>query len=601
MNEYRNRNNKLKYGSVHKWQKHLHKHRFLLLLLAVATLAGCTRSVNPDHQNNSIYDSILAAIRNKDNKRALAIVDSVEAAGVISTRLASLCRVEVFCYDETTIDTARIILERILRQGGLDTNERKKALERMVYVSRFRNDDESMLRYAPQYIELCHQLGDEVEALVAQSDLGYALIRMGRTSEGCAKMDDAIAQLDPLRRFTEMDACIRVLKTRIRTFCDIGRYEETIPLGERIVAKLKDFEEHPADYADNSYKIPSDNERAGYIDFYIGQAYAFMSYAYAMTGQTGKARENMSLFEQTDYGQTTNGRKLISSTWCQLGEFDKMLAFYDELKQLWGADTMHSDYAIMLSNRAIAERARGHLEQSIDYLNRYTILMQKLNDAERMAAAQEYAARYREQEQQAALEAERIKSRNNRMLAVSAITLLIMLVCFTVYLSVQHRTIRRKNEVLSKEIADRIGYEELYRQTLANNANETQKEPTPDELAAMSDARLFEYLRSIIVDEELYLDPLFERERLEKRLNISKERIGSAFAHGSPYGSLKGFLGEVRLQHSTKLLIEQPEMSISDVATSSGFASYVVFARNFKQRFALTPTDFREKKSNPDN
>jgi AraC-like DNA-binding protein len=36
-------------------------------------------------------------------------------------------------------------------------------------------------------------------------------------------------------------------------------------------------------------------------------------------------------------------------------------------------------------------------------------------------------------------------------------------------------------------------------------------------------------------------------------------------------------------------------MSITEVASASGFSSASVFTRNFKQRYTMTPTEFRKK------
>ena len=80
------------------------------------------------------------------------------------------------------------------------------------------------------------------------------------------------------------------------------------------------------------------------------------------------------------------------------------------------------------------------------------------------------------------------------------------------------------------------------------------------------------------------------------RMHLSKERIGAAFSKGSQYSSLAAFINEMRLIYGAKLLIEHPEMSITDVATASGFASNITFAHNFKERYALSPSSFREEK-----
>ena len=116
------------------------------------------------------------------------------------------------------------------------------------------------------------------------------------------------------------------------------------------------------------------------------------------------------------------------------------------------------------------------------------------------------------------------------------------------------------------------------------------------DFSALTDSELFEYIRSYITNEELHLDPMFGRDQLVERLQLSKERIGAAFAKGSEYGNISNFLNDTRLFHSTKLLTEHPEMPIAEVALASGFSNRVVFSRNFKDRFTMTPTEFREKK-----
>ena len=116
-----------------------------------------------------------------------------------------------------------------------------------------------------------------------------------------------------------------------------------------------------------------------------------------------------------------------------------------------------------------------------------------------------------------------------------------------------------------------------------------------EKLEELSDRELFDYIRKIVLDQNLHLDPQFGRDQLVERLQLSKERIGAAFAQGSDYGNISNFLNDARLLHSTKLLKEHPEMTIAEVAAASGFTSRVVFSRNFKERFTMTPSEFRNK------
>ena len=160
----------------------------------------------------------------------------------------------------------------------------------------------------------------------------------------------------------------------------------------------------------------------------------------------------------------------------------------------------------------------------------------------------------------------------------------------------QLRSIREKNAVLTKEITDRIANEEKYRASIEKQAEKQADTIAEADLSTLSDSELYEYLHCFILKEKLHLNPQFDRQMLMDRLHLSKERIGAAFSKGSQYASLAAFVNEMRLTHGAKLLVEHPEMSITEVATASGFASNITFAHNFKERYALTPSSFREEK-----
>ena len=168
---------------------------------------------------------------------------------------------------------------------------------------------------------------------------------------------------------------------------------------------------------------------------------------------------------------------------------------------------------------------------------------------------------------------------------------------FVFFLVKQLRSIREKNAVLTKEITDKIENEEKYLVAIKRQADRQHDTASGTDLATLSDSELFEQIRHVILEEELYLDPQFGRQQLMDRLHLSKESIGAAFSKGSQYTSLASFINEMRLIHGAKLLVEHPKMSIADVATASGFTNNITFSRNFKERYALTPSNFREGRS----
>ncbi|MBR1879039.1 MAG: AraC family transcriptional regulator [Paludibacteraceae bacterium] len=580
-----------------------------IVLAAGLVLTGCARCETTGQeypQRDSIMDVVTKYLVAEEQDCAKAVIDSAEAAGSLSHVAAEIMRGRVLASDEATVAEVQAHCAPLLEQR-LTTNERAEVLEILTNAARVRDDDARLLQYGTQYIDVCRQTGKTVKALATQARIGAALIRLGRTDEGEQAIREAIAQADGIRQFAALDAGILAKKAMIRVLLDAKRYDEAVPYCERIVSSLQDYEAHPEAYADGSEKEPTDERRPGYVDFYTGQAYAFMAYAYASLVESrqpsaissqnveSQAREALRLFEQTDYSRKFSGQKLISSTWFLLGQYDRLLPFYDELQARWGADTLHHDYAIMLENRALIADERGNKSQSAGYWKRLAGLQKQLHDAERLSAAQENAARFHEQEQQYALERERAEKRRITAVAVSLAAGVALITVFVVLLVYQLRMIRRKNDVLSQEITENARFKAQYFAPNGAAKVESQKSKVVSNPNEMNDTELFEYLSAVIVNEQLYLDPHFSRQQLMDRFHLRKERLGAAFARGSRFGSLPAFITECRLAKSVCLLTEEPQMNIADVAAACGYASTATFLTNFKQRYALTPSEFRNQ------
>ena len=88
---------------------------------------------------------------------------------------------------------------------------------------------------------------------------------------------------------------------------------------------------------------------------------------------------------------------------------------------------------------------------------------------------------------------------------------------------------------------------------------------------------------------------LSQKNRSSERFQLSKERIGAAFAHGSSYGSLPNFVSECRLNASVKLLSGHPQMLITEVARRCGYADASTFTSKFKKHFSVPPSEFLKR------
>jgi len=571
------------------------------LLVGFLFLCSCTRQATPPSvtpETDSVSRALTPYLLKSDLAGAMAVVDSADAAGLLSEFDAEMFRLRIISRDEGRMAEAVSRYEALL-ENDVPLIRQLDVLNALIYLSRQRNNHEKVLDYGARYIEVCRQTGKTVLALTVQGEMGRSLILLGRTDEGLEKIDQTISQADGVRKFTEMDACILAMKSKMRTLIDLKRYEQVIPVGEHMIAKLQDLAAHPDEYADGSSRMPKPDRLPGYVDFYTGQAYAFLTFAYAALDRLDEARAYSRLFDETNYSRSYSGRKQMASAWCMLGDYDRMNAVYDEMVAAMGADTVNHDYSLMLLNRAKVAGIQGKPALSANYWKRYAFLLQQLYDKQRLAAAEESAARFHEQEQQYALEKEQARHKRDWLIQLSLIVVAVLITIVTFLIFYQLRLTRRKNALLTKEIAENIDYKVRYltQKSHPELTAELKDSESVAHLATMSNAELFEFLRVVIVGEQLYLNPLFDRQYLMDRFDLSKERVGAAFSQGSQYASLIDYINECRLSYSTLQLSTRPDMSITEVAAASGFSNASVFTRNFKQRYTMTPTEFRNKEN----
>lgn len=105
-----------------------------------------------------------------------------------------------------------------------------------------------------------------------------------------------------------------------------------------------------------------------------------------------------------------------------------------------------------------------------------------------------------------------------------------------------------------------------------------------------------EKLRRAIEDNQLYLDPLFDRNKAVEtfpELNVRTLSADFNLCYGMPFPR---YLTMIRLDHALSLLCSNQDMSIETIATKSGFTTRQTFYRTFTERFGISPAEYRRMK-----
>lgn len=109
-----------------------------------------------------------------------------------------------------------------------------------------------------------------------------------------------------------------------------------------------------------------------------------------------------------------------------------------------------------------------------------------------------------------------------------------------------------------------------------------------------SDSELLERIRRLVDDEKLFLYPNLKVSDLAARLHTNRNYIYHAI-NIEMGTSFSDYINCLRIDYAAQLLEAQPEQSVNDVMTKSGFTSSSAFYRNFKKFKGVTPTKKRVK------
>lgn len=564
-------------------------------------LAGCKDGSGNRHVkelSDTLYtDTAALMIQNSNPDRALVILDSAVIVGNLDAFTAEMLRAKVLesTLDDKRRDTAIQICKRLLSHDSASVETEAGILNRLILLRVLNNayhlkrDNERWLQCSIEMASLNRKIGEEVEALRTETEIGLIMTSLGETEEGLAKLDYVISQLDQPGSVDRLDASIVAMKRKINVLQEFGQPAEIVPLAHRILSSLNHFEQHQQDYADDSFRLPNiPEDRQRYINFYRAQAYGFL--AGATTADT--ARHYLELFNQTDYARTFSGRRMIAPAQIALGLYDEALTTYDEIERRMGSDTLNYDYATILHARAIAaSHAADYASQrkALDYEMRYAALSKALSDSLLAGKAHDYAVRYHLQEEQLKAQEAEAASRLKSIIIGVCLLLFTIAVLVSLYYYHQKRVISEKNRVLVR-IINGLPPE------LPNDDQDTAADSSTDE-ATVVDESLFNDIDAAIRNERLYTQVSLQRQDIIDRFGISRHTLNNLIGSYAKGKSFPQYINTIRLEEAKRLLDNQHDATLATIAEAVGFTP-ANLREQFKRYYGMTPGEYRKQREN---
>ena len=320
-----------------------------------------------------------------------------------------------------------------------------------------------------------------------------------------------------------------------------------------------------------------------------------------MRGQESDAARYYADYAKSDYGQCLEGSINGCEYLMSAHRYAEAADIYTDLDQFireWGYDydleTIGHNLLPKLRANYLSGRQDSALRVAMQIAEVYdtALVRQKRSESAELATIYDTQGKERKIIEQ--------RAENRLVTAISiAITILALLILtFAVYIFRQWRFIKKKNRVLVDQINEALAYKKKLKEQnkvqIETNESTAGAELSISDFTEFSDEQLFLCLRDLIENEQLFLKPDFGRQTLIEYTGLSKERIGAAFAQGSDSVSLPAYVRELRLDYAVRMMNDQPDIAVELVSQASGFTNADTFTRNFRAKYGMTPTIYKQ-------
>ncbi len=318
---------------------------------------------------------------------------------------------------------------------------------------------------------------------------------------------------------------------------------------------------------------------------------------YQMNGKTAEAARHYANYMKTDFGQTLEGRINGCGYLVEARRYAEAADNYTELDRFikdWGyeynLETIGQNLLPKFRSNYFAGRKDSALHVAMQIAEVYdtALVRQKRSESAELATIYDTQGKERQIAEQ--------RAQNCLFTAISmALGIVVLLVmAFALYVLLQWRITQRRNRIMARQITEAVAYKEKYKELKTAEPDATGPDISISDVTTITDEQLFLFLRDMIENEKLYLQADFGRQSLIDRTGLSKERIGAAFSQGGNSISLPAYVRELRLDYAVRLMNSEPELNVEQVSQASGFTSADTFTRNFRTKYGMTPTTYKQ-------
>lgn len=284
--------------------------------------------------------------------------------------------------------------------------------------------------------------------------------------------------------------------------------------------------------------------------------------------------------------------KDLLSAYMKMEEYSRALPVLKDWLKTEEASQISEDSQRCYQWLATCLKKTGHVGEAYQYMEKADCVKDSLFDRLLESGALEFSILYKTKEKEAQVHLLDAELKTQRVVTWLVVIVTLVVIGFLWYIWKLYREIKRKSYAMVQQI-ESCQLEKQRLMALVSTANPSlngEKVNESNDLI-MEEEQLFLMLDNAIRSGKLFLNPSLSVEGLSDALKINKSQIRSLIQKATGLGVV-AYLNNVRLELALEQLANTND-TIEAIADETGFGSARSFYRIFKDKYGMTPNDYR--------
>lgn len=468
--------------------------------------------------------------------------------------------------------------------GSDDFVHLMRTLELQIRASYESGDIYSCLELCSKSIEIAHQHNYYFDIACVDFIVGKCQFDCDLYDEGFSLMNDAVNRaLNSVKLEREYEALVYCVIKLLGCHCFENDTEQILKITD-VLEKL---------LVEMGTKYPDMKTSCRISVYYKCQYFMYLGRAVAKAslGQLSEAEEDFNRCRELEFSSWNSNNRYQIDYYMVKGVVDSVLRINERCPFRYG-DTISWPYQMRIARLERAYRVAGDTVMADLYAYRMDTLADIIEKREQEEGWAVMAMRYGSKHFQLALSDLKktfVKDRRKVYGIVFSVVLASMVLIGIQYF-ITRRRIKAEKALLQKA------------QTMEEEMAKLQKQVR---LIARRDKKMNEgegdednsLLASFVEDQELYLKKDISRSLVADLMGCSQRTMTKMLDEIHPGLSFPDYIRSLRIRHALKVISENPNYSVQQVADESGFYSISSFERAFKAVTGKTPKAYLKEKA----